>query len=53
MFSRAGLAMVGEVSFTRTIGMMPLSETGAGVDPLSPDTPVKSTSVLLAFDFDF
>ena len=53
MFSRAGMAMVGEVSFTRTIGVMPLSETGAGVDPLSPDTPVKSTSVLIAFDFDF
>ncbi len=53
MFSRAGLAMVGEVSFTKTVGMMPLSGDGVGLDPLSPTTPVRSTSVLLAFDFDF
>ncbi|MEP7325111.1 MAG: hypothetical protein ABI836_04105 [Gemmatimonadota bacterium] len=53
MFSRAGLAMVGEVSFTKTIGMMPLSEDGVGGDPLTPTTPVKSTSLLIAFDFDF
>lgn len=53
MFSRAGLAMVGEVSFTKTIGTVPLSEDGVGLDPLSPGTAVHSTSVLLAFDFDF
>ncbi|MEO8295311.1 MAG: hypothetical protein ABI613_07335 [Gemmatimonadota bacterium] len=53
MFSRAGLAMVGELSFTKTIGTVPLSGDGVGTDPLTPGTPVRSTSVLLAFDFDF
>lgn len=53
MFSRAGLAMVGEVSFTKTIGTVPLSGDGVGLDPLTPTTPVRSTSVLLALDFDF
>jgi hypothetical protein len=53
MFSRAGLAMVGELSFTKTIGSVPLSGDGVGLPPLSPSTPVRSTSVLLAFDFDF
>jgi hypothetical protein len=53
MFSRAGLAMVGELSFTKTIGTVPLSEDGVGVPPLSPSTAVRSTSVLLALDFDF
>ena len=53
MFSRAGLAMVGEVSFTKNIGTAPLSGIGAGVDPLTPTTPVNGTSVLLALDFDF
>lgn len=53
MFSRAGLAFVGELSFTKTIGTIPLSENGSGVDPLTPTTPVKGTSVLLALDFDF
>jgi hypothetical protein len=53
MLSRAGLAMVGEVSFTKTIGTVPLSGDGVGLDPLTPGTPVRSTSVLLAFDFDF
>jgi hypothetical protein len=53
MFSRAGLAVLGELSFTKTIGMAPLSGAGVGLDPLTPDTPVKSTSLLLALDFDF
>ncbi len=53
MFSRAGLAWIGEISFTKTIGTMPLSGDGAGVDPLTPTTPVKSTSVFLGLDFDF
>jgi hypothetical protein len=53
MFSRAGLAILGEVSYTKTIGTIPLSEDGVGVPPLAPDTEVKSTSVLLGFDFDF
>jgi len=51
MFSRAGLALVGEVSLTKTIGTAPLSEDG--VDPLLQSTAVRSTSVLLALDFDF
>jgi hypothetical protein len=53
MFSRAGLAMVGELSFTKTIGTVPLSGSGVGIDPLSPSTAVHSTSVLFALDFDF
>jgi hypothetical protein len=53
MFSRAGLAVLGELSFTKTIGTAPLSGVGVGLPPLSPDTPVKSTSLLLALDFDF
>jgi hypothetical protein len=53
MFSRAGLSCLGELSFTKTIGMAPLSGAGVGLDPLTPDTPVKSTSLLLALDFDF
>lgn len=53
MFSRAGLAMVGELSFTKTVGTMPLSGNGVGLDPLSPSTAVHGTSVLLALDFDF
>jgi hypothetical protein len=53
MFSRAGLAMVGEVSFTKTIGTVPLSGDGVGIDPFSTSTGVRSTSVLLALDFDF
>ncbi|MEP6551170.1 MAG: hypothetical protein ABJB95_08295, partial [Gemmatimonadales bacterium] len=53
MFSRAGLAVLGELSFTKTIGTVPLSGAGVGIDPLLPDTPVKSTSLLLALDFDF
>jgi hypothetical protein len=53
MFSRAGLAMLGELSFAKSIGTMPLSGDGVGLDPLTPDTPVHSTSLLLALDFDF
>jgi hypothetical protein len=53
MFSRAGLAVLGELSFTKTIGTAPLSGAGVGLPPLSPDTPVRSTSLLLALDFDF
>jgi hypothetical protein len=53
MFSRAGLAFLGEVSFTKTIGTVPLSGDGVGLDPLTPTTPVRSTSVLFALDFDF
>lgn len=53
MFSRAGLAVVGELTYTKSIGTMPLSGAGVGLDPLSTATPVKSTSLLLALDFDF
>jgi len=53
MTSRTGLAVLGELSFTKTIGTVPLSETGVGVDPLTPGTAVRSTSVLLGLDFDF
>jgi hypothetical protein len=53
MFSRAGLAMVGELSFTKTIGTVPLSGDGVGLDPLTHGTAVRSTSLLLALDFDF
>jgi hypothetical protein len=53
MFSRAGLAMLGEVSFTKTIGTVPLSGDGVGLAPLSPGTAVRSTSVLFGLDFDF
>jgi hypothetical protein len=53
MFSRAGLAILGEVSFTKTIGTVPLSGDGVGLDPLSPGTAVRSTSVLFALDFDY
>jgi hypothetical protein len=53
MFSRAGLAMLGEVSFTKTVGNVPLSEDGVGIPPFALDTPVHSTSVLVALDFDF
>ena len=53
MYSRAGLALVGELSFTKTIGTVPLSGDGVGIDPLTPGTAVHSTSLLLALDFDF
>jgi hypothetical protein len=53
MFSRAGLAFVGELSFTKTTGTVPLSGDGVGLDPLSPDTRVESTSLFFALDFAF
>ncbi|MEP6472324.1 MAG: hypothetical protein ABJC74_01295 [Gemmatimonadota bacterium] len=53
MFSRAGLAFHGEVSYTKTIGTAPLSGSGAGLAPLDPGTAVGSTSVLFALDFAF
>jgi hypothetical protein len=53
MFSRAGLALHGEYSLSRTIGAVPLSGTGAGVPPLAPGTGVWSSSVMLALDFAF
>ncbi len=53
MYSRAGFAFVGELSSSNTIGMAPLSGDGVGLDPLTAATGVRSTSVLLALDFDF
>lgn len=53
MFSRAGLALVGELSFTKTIGTVPLSGDGVGFAPLTSGTAVRSTSLLLALDFAF
>ena len=53
MFSRAGLALHGELSVTKTIGNVPGSGDGSGVPPVSASTAVWSTSVLMAMDFDF
>jgi len=53
MSSRAGVALHGEVSFTKTIGGVPLSGDGVGLPPDLPSTPVWSTSVLMAVDWDF
>lgn len=55
MFSRAGLAWIGELSFTKTLGTAPLSGDGTGEPPAAttPLTAVWSTSVLVALDFDF
>jgi len=53
MFSRAGLAVISEVSVTKTVGTAPLSGSGAGLAPLSSSTAVWSTRLLTGFDFDF
>jgi hypothetical protein len=53
MFSRAGVAGIAEVSFTKTVGAVPMSGDGVGSPPISPDTGVWSTSLLLGFDFAF
>jgi hypothetical protein len=53
MFSRDGLAIHGEYSLSKTIGMAPLSGDGTGGDPLTPGTAVMSSSLLLALDFAF
>ena len=53
MTSRAGLGVVAELAFTKTVGAVPLSGDGVGLPPLSPSTAVWSTSFLLALDFDF
>jgi hypothetical protein len=53
MFSRDGLAIHGEFAMTKTIGTVPLSGDGSGVDPLTPGTSVWSRSVMLGFDFAF
>ena len=53
MFSRDGMAFHGEFAMTKTIGTVPLSGDGSGVDPATPTTVVWSRSLLLAFDFAF
>src|SRR3989449_911490 len=53
MFSRAGMALHAEFAMTKTIGTVPLSGDGSGVDPLTPTTAVWSRSLLLGFDFAF
>ena len=53
MLSRAGLAVHGEYSVARSVGIVPLSGDGVGLPPLVPGSTVWSNSVLLAFDFDF
>jgi len=53
MFSRDGMALHFEIAMTKTIGTVPLSGDGSGVDPLTPTTAVWSRSFLLAFDFAF
>jgi len=53
MFSRDGMALHGEFAMTKTIGTVPLSGDGSGVDPATPTTAVWSRSLLLAFDFAF
>jgi hypothetical protein len=53
MFSRDGMALHAEFSMTKTIGTVPLSGDGSGVDPATPTTVVWSRSLLLAFDFAF
>ena len=53
MFSRAGLGLHWELAFTKTIGAVPLSGDGVGFPPLTPTTPVWSTSAFFALDFAF
>ena len=53
MFSRAGLSFHGEFAMAKTVGTVPMSGDGAGVDPLTPGTVVWSRSLLLALDFAF
>ena len=53
LFSRDGMALHGEFAMTKTIGTVPLSGDGSGVDPATPSTAVWSRSVFLGFDFAF
>jgi hypothetical protein len=53
MYSRAGLALHGEYSITKTVGGVPLSGDGVGLPPASPGTAVWSGSLLFALDFAF
>jgi hypothetical protein len=53
MFSRDGMAIHGEFAMTKTVGTVPLSGDGSGVDPVTAGTNVWSRSVMLGFDFAF
>jgi hypothetical protein len=53
MTSRTGLAVLTELSTTKTVGTVPLSGDGTGEDPISPATVVRSTSLLFGLDYDF
>jgi hypothetical protein len=53
MSSRAGLAVHGEYSVARNVGIVPISGDGVGLPPLVPGSTVWTNSVLLALDFAF
>ena len=53
MFSRDGMALHWEFAMTKSIGVVPLSGDGSGVDPATQTTAVWSRSLLMAFDFAF
>ena len=53
MFSRAGIALDGEYSRTKSIGIIPESGDGTGAPPLFPTDGVWSSSIFFGIDFDF
>jgi hypothetical protein len=53
MFSRAGVALDGEYSRTKSIGIVPESGDGTGAPPLFPTDGVWSSSIFFGIDFDF
>jgi hypothetical protein len=53
MFSRAGVALDGEYSRTKSIGIVPESGDGTGGPPLFPTDGVWSSSIFFGIDFDF
>lgn len=53
MFSRAGIALNGEYSRTKSIGIVPESGDGTGGPPLFPTDGVWSSSIFFGIDFDF
>ena len=53
MFSRAGIALDGEYSRTKSIGIVPESGDGTGGPPLFPTDGVWSSSIFFGIDFDF
>jgi hypothetical protein len=53
MFSRAGVALDGEYSRVKSIGIVPESGDGTGGPPLFPTNGVWSSSIFFGIDFDF